>query len=309
MKTYLIYDDIYLKHNAEGHPEHKGRLESIMEHFKRSELRDRIPIEKPVRAKIEDIGKVHDYQYIQEIKEFCEGGGGYLDPDTYANSYTYEVSLYAVGGVIKGIDLIKEEKAEAVFCAVRPPGHHAEYSRAMGFCIFNNIAVGARYAQKLGYEKVFIVDFDAHHGNGTQRCFYEDDTVFYFSTHQFPFYPGTGSEAERGRGKGEGYTLNIPMPAYSGDKEYEKAYKTILPEAVKRFSPDIMLISAGYDLHEEDPLTMLQVTDKGIELIVESLLSVCKEINIPVLFSLEGGYNLNALGRNVVSTLRICYEY
>ncbi len=309
MKTYLIYDDIYLKHNAEGHPEHKGRLESIMECFKRSELRDRIPIEKPVRANIEDIGEVHDYQYIQEIKEFCEGGGGYLDPDTYANSYTYEVSLYAVGGVIKGIDLIKEGEAEAVFCAVRPPGHHAEYSRAMGFCIFNNIAVGARYAQKLGYEKVFIVDFDAHHGNGTQRSFYEDDTVFYFSTHQFPFYPGTGSEAERGRGKGEGYTLNIPMPAYAGDKEYEKAYKTILPEAVKRFSPSIMLVSAGYDLHEEDPLTMLQVTDKGIELIIESILGVCKAINIPVLFSLEGGYNLNALGRNVVSTLRICYEY
>jgi len=309
MKTCLIYDDIYLKHNMENHPEHKGRLEAIIDHFNRSDIKDSIPVEKPIRAKVEDIGEVHDYQYIQEVKEFCEGGGGYLDPDTYANTFTYEVSLYAAGGVIRGIDLIKEGRAEAVFCAVRPPGHHAEYSRAMGFCIFNNIAVGARYAQKMGYDRVFIIDFDAHHGNGTQRLFYEDDTVFYFSTHQYPFYPGTGSEIERGEGKGEGYTLNIPMSAYAGDEEYKKVYLKILPEAVKKFSPSIMLVSAGYDLHEEDPLTLLRVTDKGIISIVESILNVCKEVNIPVLFSLEGGYNLEALGRNVVSTLRLCLEY
>ncbi len=308
MKTCFIYDDIYLKHHWEGHPEHKGRLEYIIRYVKDSEISCKISLEKPRRATIEEISQIHAVSYIQEIKDFCDAGGGYLDPDTYATEDSYEVSLFASGGVLKGIELIKKAGYEAVFCAVRPPGHHAEYSKAMGFCIFNNIAIGARYAQKEGYNKVFIIDFDAHHGNGTQRAFYEDDTVFFFSTHQFPFYPGTGSSEEIGSGKGKGFTLNIPMSAYSGDQEYKEVYTDILPKKVQEFKPDIILVSAGYDLHKDDPLAQLQVTDKGIETIIGSILETAKTLKVPVLFSLEGGYNVDALGRNVVSTLRMCLE-
>ncbi len=308
MKTAFIYSDIYLKHNRNDHPEYKGRLEAIIEHLQSSDIKDVLIHEKPRRAKIEEIASVHDTQYIQEIKEFCDSGGGFLDPDTYTNTYTYETALHAVGGILRAVEIVSENEVKAVFCAVRPPGHHAEYSRAMGFCIFNNIAIGAKFAQNQGYNKVFIIDFDAHHGNGTQRSFYEDDTIFFFSTHQYPFYPGTGSSEEKGAGKGEGYTLNIPMEAFSGDKEFEKVYKEILPKEIDDFKPSIILVSAGYDLHKEDPLAQLQVTDGGIKSIVESIVYISKELNVPIIFTLEGGYNIEALGRNVVSTLRICLE-
>ena len=308
MKTFFIYDEIYLKHNKAGHPENKSRLEAILRHLNFSDINSKVYMEKPRRAEVEDVASIHDVSYIQEVKEFCEAGGGYLDPDTYANKHSYEVALYAVGGVIKAVELVKEGLAEAVFCAVRPPGHHAEYSKAMGFCLFNNVAIGARFAQKNGYEKVFIVDFDAHHGNGTQRSFYEDDTVFFFSTHQYPFYPGTGSKEEIGSGKGKGFTLNIPMDAYSGDDEYIKVYSEDLPEAVNKFKPSIILVSAGYDLHIDDPLTQLNVTDKGIEIIVKNIVKLAEDLNIPLIFTLEGGYNTEALSRNVVNTLRVCVE-
>ena len=170
----------------------------------------------------------------------------------------------------------------------------------MGFCIFNNIAITARYAQNKGFKKVFIIDFDAHHGNGTQKAFYEDDTVFYFSTHQYPFYPGTGSKDEKGRGKGYGCTYNVPLPAGSGDEIFIPIYAEKLPELITDFKPDIILVSAGYDLHKEDPLANLEVSTEGIGKIVENIL---KSAKIPFLFILEGGYNLEALGESVRLTL------
>ena len=170
--------------------------------------------------------KVHTREYFDSIKTFT----GFYDADTYISENSFEAAMFAAGAVIEAIDRCKKGEIERAFCAVRPPGHHAEADTAMGFCIFNNIAVGARYAQKVGYEKVFIIDFDVHHGNGTQHIFEEDDTVFYFSTHQYPHYPGTGKDSERGKGKGEGFTYNIPMPYGSGDKDYYYAYRDILPE-------------------------------------------------------------------------------
>ncbi len=298
-KVGYIYDPVYLKHDTgEGHPENYRRLISIDEHIE--PIKDKLIHIKPRKATAKDITMVHDTYYPQEIMDLCSGGGTHLDPDTVCSPYSYEAASYAAGAGLEAIDRIKEGEVERVFAAVRPPGHHAEEARAMGFCIFNNIAIAARYAQKVGYDKVFIVDFDAHHGNGTQRIFYEDDTVFYFSTHQYPFYPGTGSEEEKGKGKGYGFTYNVPLPAWTGDSVYEDVYSTTLPDLINRFKPDIILVSAGYDLHREDPLTNLMVSTEGIGKIVEYIL---KSYSVPFLFMLEGGYNLEALGESVKITL------
>jgi len=300
-KVGYIYDDIYLKHlTGEGHPESPQRLIAIEEEI--ADLKNRLKLIKPRKATAREIALVHDPYYPQEIMDLCSAGGTYLDPDTPCSVFSYEAATYAVGAGLEAIDKIKEGEIYSAFAAVRPPGHHAEYSKAMGFCIFNNIAIAARYAQLQGFKKVFIIDFDAHHGNGTQKAFYDDDTVFYFSTHQYPFYPGTGSADERGTGKGLGYTYNIPLPAGTGDEVYFKIYNETLPALIKSFQPEIILVSAGYDLHKEDPLAMLNVSTEGIGKIVEGIL---KSYNVPTLFMLEGGYNLSALAESVRLTLEI----
>lgn len=303
-KVGFLYDFIFLKHETpEWHPETKERLVSIVTELKNSELWDKLTHIKPSKADYEDIALAHTKRYIEKIKNF---GTGYLDGDTFMSDNTLEASLYAVGAVIEAIESCKKREIQRAFCAVRPPGHHAEADRAMGFCIFNNVAVGARYAQKIGYEKVFIIDFDVHHGNGTQHIFEEDNTVFYFSTHQYPHYPGTGSVSERGRGKGEGYTFNIPMLAGSGDKDYLHVYQDILPELVAQFEPDIMLVSAGYDIRTEDPLASIRVSKEGIRGIVQGIIScssVVTHTSLPLVFALEGGYNLDALGESVRITI------
>jgi len=308
MKTGFIYDDLYLEHNEKGHPENKDRLISIVQELESRGLLKLVKRIKPRRALVEEVGLNHDLSYIQEIHDFCLAGGGYLDPDTYAYSKSYETALYAVGAVLEGIDRLLSGEVEAVFCAVRPPGHHAEKSKAMGFCIFNNIAVGAHYLLKKGLDRIFIIDFDAHHGNGTQKSFYEEDRVFYFSSHEYPFYPGTGSAEERGAGKGYGFTYNVPLSAGSGDKEFEEIYSQLVPKLIKEYSPQFLLVSAGYDIHKDDPLTFLNVSTEGIGKIVESILKQAKSLNIPVLFSLEGGYNLRALAQSVALTIEKMLE-
>ena len=303
MKVGLVYDEIYLKHDYTDHPERKERLMSIMESLDKEGLVKEVELIEPRRASVEEVSLNHDPTYVQEVHDFCKSGGGFLDPDTYAVEESYDVALTAVGGLLEGIDRILAGKVETVFCAIRPPGHHAEYAKAMGFCLFNNVAIGAHYLRKKGIERVFIIDFDAHHGNGTQRSFYQDDKVFYFSTHQYPFYPGTGSAEERGAGKGEGYTLNVPMPAGAGDPDYEPVYSNLLPKVMREFKPNFVLVSAGYDLHSDDPLTYLNVSTKGIRKIVRSILKTSKDLGAPTLFALEGGYNLRALGECAVATI------
>ncbi len=298
-KVGYIYDPVYLKHDTgAGHPERPERVESIDTFL--SSLKEKLIEIKPRKATAQEIALVHDIYYPQEIMDLCSAGGTYLDPDTRCSIFSYEAATYAVGAGLEAVDRIKEGVVERVFANVRPPGHHAEYAKAMGFCIFNNIAIAARYAQRQGFEKVFIIDFDAHHGNGTQKAFYEDNTVFYFSTHQYPFYPGTGSAEEKGTGKGFGFTYNVPLPAGTGDENYERIYSSILPELVDNFEPDIIMVSAGYDLHQEDPLTHLNVTTKGIGVIVENIL---KSADVPFLFMLEGGYNLSVLGESAKITV------
>ncbi|MBI5847663.1 MAG: histone deacetylase [Nitrospirae bacterium] len=297
-KVGFGYSDIFLLHEMPlGHPESKDRLIAITERLKQSPLWNLLQHLNPRKAAEEDILAVHTKSYFSGVMRFT----GYFDADTYVSPHTAEAALVAAGTVIEAIDQCKAGDIDRAFCAVRPPGHHAEADRAMGFCIFNNVAVGARYAQKRGYHKVFIIDFDVHHGNGTQHIFEEDDTVYYFSTHQYPHYPGTGSDAERGNGKGKGFTYNIPLHYGSGDKDYFQAYQDILPVLLSNFNPDIVLVSAGYDLHAADPLAGLRVTNEGIRTIVRGILS--SKQNIPYIFCLEGGYNLYSLSESVQITI------
>ncbi|MBA4348904.1 MAG: histone deacetylase [Thermodesulfovibrio sp.] len=298
-KVGFIYDDIFLKHDTpKWHPENKERLINILNVLKGSGLWEKLIHIKPRRASYDDISLVHTQEYIERIKNF---GTGYIDPDTYISPDSIEAALYAAGSVIEAVERCKNGEIKRAFCAVRPPGHHAEADRAMGFCIFNNIAVGARYAQTIGYKKVFIIDFDVHHGNGTQHIFEEDNTVFYFSTHQYPHYPGTGRDFDRGKNKGEGFTYNVPMQSGSGDKEYLPIYQDILPTLIRKFFPDIILVSAGYDLHTNDPLASIRVSNEGIRAIVQNILTCSTN---PVIFSLEGGYDSAVLAEVVRITVK-----
>lgn len=259
-------------------------------------LAQMLPI-SPRRATREEVSLVHAREYIQRISQAPEG---FLDPDTYLSRDTFECALHAAGGVLQAVDHCREERITRAFCAVRPPGHHAEADAAMGFCIFNNVAIAARYAQSTGYKRVFIVDFDAHHGNGTQRIFEEDGSVFYFSTHQFPYYPDTGKDSERGRGQGEGCIYNVPMPAGSGDKDFLYVYQYILPGVMERAGPDIILVSAGYDIHVNDVHADIRVTTEGIRGIVSSILACAP---VPAIFVLEGGYHIESLRDSIAMTV------
>lgn len=297
-KIGFIYDNIFLLHDTpSNHPESKDRLIAIIDALKKVDLWEKLIHLPPLKAAKEDILSVHTNSYYEKIITFT----GYYDADTYVSPHSIEAALSAAGAVIGAIDRCREKYLDGAFCAVRPPGHHAEANRAMGFCIFNNVAIGARHAQRIGYERVFVIDFDVHHGNGTQHIFEEDDSVFYFSTHQYPHYPGTGSDAERGKGRGMGFTYNIPVYHGSGDKDYFAAFHDILPTLVNNFKPDIILVSAGYDLHVNDPLAGIRVTNEGIRNIVRSITGCRKDI--PHVFCLEGGYDLVSLGESVVITI------
>ena len=298
MKPIFIKSSIYLNHKTFNHPESVDRLISI---YKAVEpIEDKLQIVSPQKASIEQILTVHTKEHVDNVKIHSQMQKP-LDVDTQTSKDSFNVALYAAGSGILAIDTIKSNKANLAFCAIRPPGHHATPNRAMGFCLFNNIAIAAKYAQNVGYKRVFIVDFDVHHGNGTQDIFYEDNTVFYFSTHQAFTFPGSGDPNEIGKGDGEGFTFNYPLMPNSTDKDILDVYQNELPKLIDNFNPDIILVSAGYDLHESDPLAMLDITFDGIKEIVNIILS--QKQDIPKIFFLEGGYNTKALATNVSNTL------
>jgi len=305
--TGLVYHPDYLLHDTgTGHPESKQRLIFLMEYLEKKELLPKLKLIQPsLDHPLEWIGKVHAADYIQMVKETCEKGNGMLDMDTTVSPDSFKVALLAVEGVLRAVDEVMAGNSKNIFCAVRPPGHHAEKESGRGFCIFNNVAIASVYLlEKYGLNRVMIVDWDAHHGNGTQKTFYQDPRVYYFSLHQFPLYPGTGSENEEGEGKGKGFTFNTPMAPGSGDLEYIEVFQNMFSPMAFKFSPEFVLISAGFDAHQDDPLSDLKVTTEGfgkITQVVRDLANECCQGKIVSV--LEGGYNLKALSSSVEAHL------
>lgn len=304
MKTGLVYDPVYLKHDTGEHVENASRLEAIIAHLEQTGLKPQLTPISPRPASVEEISLVHNQQYISHIQDVAQRGGGWLDPDTATSPGSYQAATYAAGGVIRATEAVMEGEVASAFALVRPPGHHATTRRAMGFCLFNNVAIAARYAlDKYKLERILIIDFDVHHGNGTQETFYDDPRVLYLSTHQYPFYPGTGSAQETGTGDSEGTTINIPLPAGCGDAEYSAVWEQIVAPAARRFNPGLILVSAGYDAHWADGLALMQLSIAGFGMMVRIIKGLADELCPGHLaLTLEGGYHFTALASSVKAT-------
>ncbi len=311
--TGLVYDEIYLQHDTgPHHPERTQRLTAILETLEAARLLDKLQLIKPAPADRGVLALCHEPTYIDMLENAVNSSLSYLHtPECPLCPATFEVALFAAGGVLKGVDAVMEDRVKNCFCAVRPPGHHAEQSRAMGFCYINNVAVAARYLQKQhDLERILILDWDVHHGNGTQHIFEEDPTVFYISLHQDPSscYPGTGRASETGNGKGKGYTLNFPMAPGAGNEEYLKALEKA-EQAMKKFRPQFVLVSAGFDAHLADPLAHIKLTRKGYVELTRRVKNIAEVHAKGRLVSvLEGGYNLQALGESVQAHIQILME-
>ncbi|MBK6313056.1 MAG: histone deacetylase [Blastocatellia bacterium] len=291
------------------HPEIPDRLDAIENRLRRIGVWDELVIVDPVPSTAEQLGAVHDLDYVAYVEQSCVDGPLSLDYDTGVVRESFLSATLAAGGACRAVDLVMNGDSDAVFCAVRPPGHHAERDVAMGFCLFNNVAVAAEHARRAhGLERIAILDWDVHHGNGTQHLFEHDPGVFYLSIHQFPHYPGTGAASERGLGAGEGATLNVPMAAGTGDREWVDALEGPMTKAVDAFRPQLVLVSAGVDAHAEDPLSETLVSVEGYRRMTEVVADwALRHSRSRIVSLLEGGYHLDALSRSVeahVTSLR-----
>ncbi len=302
MSTGIIYSEKFLEHRPpDFHPERPGRLQAIVGHLRAVGLWDRLDHLRFGPATTEPVCAVHDPAHVEVVRRACEKGAGYLDPDTYVVPESFEVALLAAGGAMAAVDAVLAGEVDNAFCLLRPPGHHALRDRAMGFCLFNNIAITARHAQRAhGVERILIVDFDVHHGNGTQAAFWEDDCVFYVSLHQWPHFPGTGRRDEVGSGPGTGFTRNFPFPAGAPEEAWLEVFSRDLPAIADDFRPDLVLVSAGFDAHRDDPLAHQNLTTAGYAAIGASLAGIasrhCRGRAVVVL---EGGYHPRALAEGV----------
>ncbi len=307
MKVGFVYDPIYLKHDTGQHVENAGRLEAIISHLEQSQLKQQLIPIKPRAASVEELSLVHHTQHISHIQEVAQKGGGWLDADTIMSSHSYEVAIYSAGGVIRATEAVMDDEVDSAFALVRPPGHHATFQQAMGFCLFNNVAIAAKYAlARYNLERLAIIDFDVHHGNGTQEIFYDNPQVLYISTHQYPLYPGTGSIDEAGSGEAKGTTVNIPLMAGCSDTEYLPVFEQIVAPAVRRFKPRLIIVSAGYDPHWADGIALMQVSTTGFARMVTIIKELADELcNGHLVFSLEGGYNLTALATSIKASFDV----
>lgn len=306
MATGLVYHTDYLKHNLRVHPENANRLRIIMRALEEEKIREYLVNIPPRQATLEEIESVHRRDYIKTVDSLCREGRGQLDADTYLSDSSFQIALLAAGGVLAAAEAVIEGQVENALALVRPPGHHAQPGRGMGFCIFNNVSVAARYAQRsLGLKRVLIIDWDVHHGNGTQDVFYDDPTVLYVSFHQFPHYPGTGSADEKGEGKGKGYNMNFPLPPGSGGEDYLNIFhRTVIPKALE-FNPEIIFISAGFDGHGEDPLAGMNLREDDFARFTDLTVDIAKKTCQGRIVSvLEGGYNLQVLPACVLAHLK-----
>ncbi len=305
-KTGIVKDNRYLQHSAGfAHPESPERLAAIYEMLDNPLMHWKFTLIEPREATHKEIEAIHSPSYVEFIASTAGQRCVYLDPDTATSPETYEIAKLAVGGVCNAIDSVINGKVDSAFAFVRPPGHHAERDSAAGFCVFNNIAIGAMHAiLKYNFKKVLIVDWDLHHGNGTQHSFYNDPRILYFSTHQYPYYPGTGSLQETGRGPGAGYTINVPLREGAGDASFVKIFRKILQPAALEFKPELILLSAGFDTYFQDPLGGMRVTPEGFAAMARVLLNIaetcCQGRFVAVL---EGGYHIVGLTRSVKAVL------
>ncbi|HEU5002915.1 MAG TPA: histone deacetylase [Actinomycetota bacterium] len=303
MTQPLIYADPTSQAHDGGadHPERPERLRACLDACASAGF----AVEESLPAATdEQLARVHDPMYVARLQRFCERGGGRMDPDTYVTEASFAIARRASGAACAAVDRALNDEG-ATFCLVRPPGHHATQARGMGFCLLNHVAVGAAHAIASGARRVAIVDFDVHHGNGTQDIFWDRSDVAYLSLHQFPWYPGTGLLEEIGGGAGAGATLNIPLPAGTPDAVYLAAFRRIVLPALDRWKPDLIAVSAGYDAHHRDPLASMRMTSAGFGTMTSLLMAAADRLCAGrILMTLEGGYDLKALGSSLVATLQ-----
>jgi acetoin utilization deacetylase AcuC-like enzyme len=306
-KTAVVVDPEYLKHEpGEFHPERPERIQVLLDYSDELD-RQRFQILPPEAAIRADIETCHTAEYISLIESTSWKNHYALDGDTITCRDSFGVGLLAVGGLLRLLDSVAAGESQNGFALVRPPGHHALKNQAMGFCLFNTIAIGAEHLKRTqGAKRVLIMDWDVHHGNGTQEAFYDDPSVLFISTHQYPYYPGTGAIEETGSGAGEGYTINVPLPAGCADAEYLRVFDDIIGPAVKKFAPDWVLVSAGFDSHRRDPLGGMAVTERGFAGMARRLLGLADQYcGGKIAFLLEGGYDLAALRNSVAAVLEV----
>ncbi|HEY2986969.1 MAG TPA: histone deacetylase [Candidatus Binatia bacterium] len=304
-RSAIVIDPEYLKHDpGRSHPERPQRVKVLLDLTAGLE-RENFQLLPPRPATREQIESVHGGEYIELVQATSKSNRYALDGDTVTCRDSFGVGLLAVGGFLTLLDAIAAGEARNGFALVRPPGHHALRDRAMGFCLFNTVAIGAHHVKRrYGAERVLIMDWDVHHGNGTQDAFYRDPSVLYLSTHQYPYYPGTGAAGEMGAGAGEGTTVNVPLPAGCGDLEYLRVFREIVVPVAEKFAPDWILVSAGFDPHQRDPLGGMNVTESGFGAMATGLIELAeKHAGGKIAFLLEGGYDLAALKSSVLAVL------
>jgi len=305
LRTGIVLDSRYQEHyTGRTHPERPERITTLLgpiEHIQRSGLK-RLP---PRLATPEEITLIHDSSHVGRVAATAQQERFSFDADTPVSAQSYATAMLATGGLLTLIDAVMEREIDNGFALVRPPGHHAERNRPMGFCLFNSAAIGAQYLrERFGLTRVLVMDWDVHHGNGTQHSFYDDSGVLYVSTHQYPYYPGTGALDEVGQGQGEGYTLNLPLSAGCGDAEYQEVFEFVIDPICRQFNPEFVLISAGFDAHVRDPLGGMEVTEAGFGIKARILLRVAQEkAQGRCVALLEGGYDLEGLQKSVLRVI------